>query len=65
MNTDELTEIGNIVDLYPDRTLSVLWAVLPENVAVRPYEMKGRLDRTGSAKAARKKDKRLIELKRK
>ena len=57
--------VGKIVDLYPDQTLSVLWAVLPDNVAVWPYEMNATLDRIGSAKPALKKDKRLIELKRK
>ena len=58
-------KIGNIVDLYPERTLSVLWAVLPDNVAGWPYEMDATLDRIGGAKPALKKDKRLIELKRK
>ena len=58
-------KVSNIVDLYPERTLSVLWAVLPDDVADWPYEIDATLDRIGSAKPALKKDKRLIELKRK
>ena len=54
--------IRKIVDLYPDHALSVLYAVLPDNVAAWPYEMQSTLARIGSAKPALKKDKRLIEL---
>ena len=58
-------KIRNIVDRYPEHTLSVLWKVLPDDVDAWPYEMDATLDRIGSAKPALKKDKRLIELKRK
>ena len=58
-------KIGNIVDRYPERALSILWAVLPDDLDAWPYEMDATLDRIGNAKPALKKDKKLIELKRK
>ena len=56
--------IRRIVDLYPDHALSVLYAVLPDNVSAWPYEMEATLDRIGSAELALKTNKRMIELKR-
>ena len=58
-------KIGNIVDRYPERTLSILWTVFPDDVDGWPNEMEATLDRIGNAEPAVKKDKRLIELRRK
>ena len=62
---DTDSTIGKIVDRFPERTLSVLFAVLPDNAAAWPYEMDATLDRIGNAEPALKQDNRLIELKRK
>ena len=62
---DTNSTIGKIVDRFPERTLSVLFAVLPDNAAGWPYEMNATLDRIGNAEPALKRDNRLIELKRK
>ena len=56
---------GNIVDRYPERALSILWAVLPDDLDGWPNEMDATLDRIGNADLTLKKDKRLIELRRK
>ena len=56
--------ISEIIGLHPAHALSVLYAVLPDNAAAWPYEMAATLDRIGSATPALKKDKRLIDLKR-
>ena len=62
---DTDSTIGKIVDRFPERTLSVLFAVLPDNAAAWPYEMNATLDRIGNAEPALKQDYKLIELKRK
>ena len=62
---DTNSTIGKIVDRFPERTLSVLFAVLSDNAAAWPYEMDATLDRIGNAEPALKQDNRLIELKRK
>ncbi len=58
-------KIGNIIDRYPERALSILWAVLPDDLDGWPNEMDATLDRIGNADLTLKKDKRLIELRRK
>ena len=58
-------EGSNIVDVHPERVLSVLHAVLPNNVAAWPYEIDATLKRIGSAMPALRQDERLIELNRK
>ena len=55
---------GNMVDKYPDKMLALLSAVLPENVAVWPYDIEDVLKRIGIADPSLRKDPRLIELKR-
>jgi len=55
----------NIVDLYPYKTLALLHAVLPDNVAAWPYGIEGTLNRIGEANESLKSDERLIELNRK
>jgi hypothetical protein len=54
----------NVVDQYPEKTLTVLWAILPEDVTVWPYSMEETLQRIGNADPSLLKDHRLVELKR-
>lgn len=55
----------NIVDLYPEKTLALLHAVLPDNVAAWPYGIEATLNRIGEANESLKSDERLLELNRK
>jgi hypothetical protein len=55
---------GNVVDKYPDKMLALLSAVLPENVAVWPYDIENALERIGISDPSLLKDPRLVELKR-
>lgn len=55
---------GKIVDKYPQKMLALLFAVLPEEVAVWPYGIDGILERIGTADSSLLKDPRLVELKR-
>jgi hypothetical protein len=55
----------NIVDLYPQQTLALLYAVLPDNVVVWPYGIEAILQRIGEADESLKLDERLLELNRK
>ena len=55
----------NIVDLYPKQTLALLHAVLPDNVAVWPYNIEETLQRISEADSSLKSDERLLELRRK
>ncbi len=55
----------NIPDLYPCETLSLLHAVLPENVSAWPYGIKDWLGRISEADSKLKTDERFFELKRK
>lgn len=63
-----LPELGkfeeNIVDRYPEVTLTLLDAVLPDNSLNWPYGMEGILQRIGEANDALNSDDRLISLKR-
>lgn len=54
----------NIVDLYPRHTLSLLYAVLPDDVTAWPYGIEDTLMRIGEAESKLNTDKRYIELKR-
>ncbi|HID98675.1 MAG TPA: hypothetical protein EYP59_00055 [Thiotrichaceae bacterium] len=55
----------NIADLYPNQTLSILHAVLPDNVTDWPYGIEETLQRISEADSRLNSDKRLLELKRK
>ncbi len=55
----------NIVDLYPEQTLALLHAILPDNVAAWPYGIEATLRRIGKADESLKLDERLLELNRK
>jgi len=55
----------NIVDLHPEKTLALLHAVLPDNVAAWPYGIETTLKRIGEANESLKSDERLLELNRK
>ncbi|MFH1980981.1 MAG: SIR2 family protein [Pseudomonadota bacterium] len=55
----------NIVDLYPQQTLALLHAVLPDNVAAWPYSIEETLQRISEADKSLNSDGRLLELKRK
>jgi hypothetical protein len=55
----------NVADLYPYETLSLLHAVLPDNVSAWPYGIEDTLIRIGEADNALNTDERFLELKRK
>jgi hypothetical protein len=55
---------GNIVDSYPHQTLALLYAVLPENVSLWPYDMEAIFQRIGKADSNLTLDERFRELKR-
>lgn len=54
-----------IVDLYPRQTLTLLHAVLPDDVAYWPHGINEMLQRISEAESSLKADERLLELKRK
>lgn len=56
---------NNIVDSYPNQTLELLHAVLPDNVAAWPYGIEAILHRIGEVDESLRLDERLIELNRK
>jgi hypothetical protein len=56
---------GNIVELYPQKTLKLLHAVLPDNVATWPYNIGETLQRISEADSSLNSDEKLLELKRK
>jgi len=62
---DLLESKDNIVDKYPQSTLAILHAVLPDDVADWPYGTGDILDRIGEADNSLGVDERLLELKRK
>jgi hypothetical protein len=55
----------NIVDMYPQQTLAILHAVLPDNVASWPYGIEAILHRIGEVDNSLARDERLLELNRK
>jgi hypothetical protein len=55
---------NSIVDKYPERTLALLYIVLPEKVSLWPYGINSILERIGIADPTLQNDDRLIELKR-
>lgn len=55
---------GNIIDQYPEQTLALLYAVLPDNVLVWPYGMEDILQQIGKADSSLNNDERLILLQR-
>jgi hypothetical protein len=54
----------NIVDKHPERTLALLFAILPEDARKWPYGTDGTITRIGTADRALLSDERLIELNR-
>jgi hypothetical protein len=55
---------NNIVDQFPEKTLALLFAVLPQNVSAWPYGIEDTLERIGVADPSLLSDGRLVELKR-
>jgi hypothetical protein len=55
-------EDSKIIDLFPEKVLELLCAVLPDNTSEWPYGIGSALKRIGEVKPALSKDKRLIEL---
>jgi hypothetical protein len=55
---------GDIVDRFPEKVLSLLHTVLPENASAWPYGIEATLDGIGAADPSLLNDARLIELKR-
>ncbi|MDO5687587.1 MAG: SIR2 family protein [Neisseria sp.] len=54
----------NTINRYPEQALALLYAVLPDNALVWPYDMEKILKQIGEASSALKSDDRLISLKR-
>jgi len=54
----------SVVNQHPEKTLELLWAVLPENAALWPPAAEEVLERLGKADSTLLKDPRLVELKR-
>lgn len=54
----------NIVNQFPEKTLALLFAVLPENLSAWPYGIEDILERIGGADPPLLSDGRLVELKR-
>ena len=55
---------NNIVVQFPEKTLALLFAVLPENVSAWPYGIEDTLEQIGVAHPSLLSDGRLVELKR-
>jgi hypothetical protein len=55
-------EDSKIIDLYPEKLLALLCAVLPDDTSEWPYGIGSALKRIGEVKSALSKDKSLIEL---
>lgn len=56
---------SNVVDRYPEQTLAILYAALPENTSAWPYGIEGTLLRISESDKQLTTDGRLIELRRK
>ena len=56
---------NNIVDLYPQQTLALLHAVLPDDISLWPYGIESIIQRIKEADESLRSDERLIELNRK
>ncbi len=56
-------EDSKIIDLFPEKVLALLCAVLPNSIAEWPYGIGNALKRIGEVKPALLKDRRLLELK--
>lgn len=54
----------NIVDQYPEKTLALLSAILPDDTAVWPYGIETVLERIANSDPSLLRDPRLVELKR-
>jgi hypothetical protein len=54
----------SVVDLYPEKTLALLDAALPDNATAWPYGIEGVLQRIGEADKSLNTDERLITLRR-
>lgn len=54
----------NIVDIYPEQTLAILDAILPENAMAWPYGIESTIERIGKADGRLNADPRLLSLKR-
>ncbi|MGB5054394.1 MAG: hypothetical protein WBO24_08370, partial [Nitrospirales bacterium] len=54
-----------IIDVYPEKVLTILDAVLPEDVATWPFTMEKVLSRIGEVNPSLRTDERLLELNRK
>ena len=65
MLSDLQKEDSPVIASYPERVLTILHAVLSDNVAVWPFGIETVLQRIGEAKESLKLDSRLIELNRK
>jgi hypothetical protein len=71
INRDELRLLhlhepkDTVVDLYPEKTLALLDAALPDDAAAWPYGIEAVLQRIGEADRSLNTDERLIALKRK
>jgi hypothetical protein len=53
-----------LVNQYPDKTLALLWAILPEDASLWPYGIETALERIANADPSLLTDPQLVELKR-
>jgi len=61
---DLIVDDSSLVNQHPEKTLELLWVVLPENAAVWPPAAEEVLERLGKADLSLLKDSRFVELKR-
>lgn len=54
----------SIFDKYPEKTLEVLWAVLPKDASLWPFDIEKTISRINSASTSIGKDPRLVEIRR-
>jgi hypothetical protein len=54
----------NIVDIYPEQTLTILDAILPENAMAWPFGIESTIERIGKADGRLSSDPRILSLKR-
>jgi SIR2-like domain len=59
-----IVDDSSLVNQHPEKTLELLWAILPENAAVWPPAAEEVFERLGKAGPSLLKDSRLVELKR-
>lgn len=60
----DLSSKDSVVEKYPENTLALLFAVLPDDISAWPYQIDEVLERIGAANLGLLNDRRLLELRR-